>query len=92
MRQHSGAPEPKWNRPITRRIFPPDSEKSSGKETKPAGTLSRLVKPPSPSNESASHFLAVYDYIVVEGECTRASHALQSWKKVARRFMQSNKL
>ena len=28
MRQHSGAPEPKWNRWITRRIFPPDSEKS----------------------------------------------------------------
>jgi len=22
MRQHSGAPEPKWNRQITRRIFP----------------------------------------------------------------------
>ena len=33
MRQHSGAPEPKWNRQITRRIFPPDSEKSSGNET-----------------------------------------------------------
>jgi len=34
MRQHSGAPEPKWNGQITRRIFPPDSEKSSGNETK----------------------------------------------------------
>ena len=34
MRQHSGAPEPKWNRWITRHIFPPDSEKSSGNETK----------------------------------------------------------
>jgi len=33
MRQHSGAPKPKWNRQITRRIFPPDSEKSSGNET-----------------------------------------------------------
>ena len=33
MRQHSGAPEPKWNRQITRRIFPPDSKKSSGNET-----------------------------------------------------------
>ena len=33
MRQHSGAPAPKWNRRITRRIFPPDSEKSSGNET-----------------------------------------------------------
>jgi len=34
MRQHSGAPEPKWNRQITRRILPPDSEKSSGNETR----------------------------------------------------------
>jgi len=34
MRQHSGAPEPKWKRRITRRIFPPDSEKLSGNETK----------------------------------------------------------
>jgi len=34
MHQHSGPPEPKWNRQITRRIFPPDSEKSSGNETK----------------------------------------------------------
>jgi len=33
MRQHSGAPAPKRNRRITRRIFPPDSEKSSGNET-----------------------------------------------------------
>ena len=36
MRQHSGAPAPKRNRRITRRIFPPDSEKSSGNETRPA--------------------------------------------------------
>jgi len=33
MRQHSGPPEPKWNKRITRHIFPPDSEKSSGNET-----------------------------------------------------------
>ena len=33
MRQHSGAPELKWNRQITRRIFPPACEKSSGSET-----------------------------------------------------------
>jgi len=33
MWQHSGALEPKWNRWITRRIFPPDSEKSSGNKT-----------------------------------------------------------
>ena len=33
MRQHSSTPEPKWNRWITRRIFPPDSETSSGNET-----------------------------------------------------------
>jgi len=37
MRQHSGTPEPKWNRWITRRIFPPDSEKSSGNETRFGG-------------------------------------------------------
>jgi len=34
MHQHSGAPEPKWNRQITRCIFPPDSEKSSGNKTR----------------------------------------------------------
>ena len=34
MRQHSSAPEPKWNRRITRRIFPPACEKSFGNETK----------------------------------------------------------
>jgi len=33
MHQHSGAPEPKWNRQITRRIFPMDNEKSFGNET-----------------------------------------------------------
>ena len=43
MRQHSGAPAPKWNRQITRRIFPPDSEKSSGNETKLATHLERSL-------------------------------------------------
>jgi len=33
VRQRSGATEPKWNRWITRRIFPLDTEKSSGNET-----------------------------------------------------------
>ena len=33
MHQHSGTPEPKWNRWITRRTFPPDSKKLSGNET-----------------------------------------------------------
>jgi len=34
MRQHSSAPEPKWNRWITRCIFPLVGKKSSGNETK----------------------------------------------------------
>jgi len=48
MRQHSGAPEPKWNRQITRRIFPPDSEKLSGNETmQPHSKLSTGAQQPS---------------------------------------------
>jgi len=44
MRQHSGAPESKWNRQITKRIFPQDSEKSSGNETTSTATDSGSVE------------------------------------------------
>jgi len=46
MRQHTGAPAPKRNRRITRRIFPPDSEKSSGNETNSQPRLPQLSTRP----------------------------------------------
>ena len=59
MRQNSGAPAPKRNRRITRRIFPPDSEKSSGNETKPRGNI-RLTKGlGTPSNSLAKTLLVI---------------------------------
>jgi len=44
MRQHSGEPEPKWNRQITRCIFPPDSEKSSGNKTRVKSRLEEAAQ------------------------------------------------
>ena len=49
----------------------------------------RLLKPPSPSNKSASHFFGSlgepnHYCLVVEGECMHVSHALRSWKEAAR--------